>query len=238
MLQRFNAYIDGFNLYKGALEKRPELKWLDVRALCAALMPQCELDRVYYFTSRVKRRYDGDRAPDRQHLYLRALMSSKVDVVYGKTEKNENWMRIVSHKRDEFLEPNLASHFGLTQRALNKCFIKARPDQPKARVQFFGEKGTDVNIASYLLRDIYKNSDVCALVLSGDSDLITPIKFAGDEGVHVRVVIPNSGQRSARIKEVCSDVEFLDLDLVSANQFPQNFLSAKGRILRRPESWQ
>ena len=31
---KFNAYIDGFNLYKGALQKRPELKWLDLRSYC------------------------------------------------------------------------------------------------------------------------------------------------------------------------------------------------------------
>ena len=37
----FNAYIDGFNLYMGALKGRPELKWLDLVAFAKPLDPIC-----------------------------------------------------------------------------------------------------------------------------------------------------------------------------------------------------
>ena len=62
MKPTFNAYIDGFNLYKGSLERRPESKWLDIVSLCKSLEPDATLDTVYYFTAPVKSRFVGDRA--------------------------------------------------------------------------------------------------------------------------------------------------------------------------------
>ena len=40
------------------------------------------------------------------------------------------------------------------------------------------EKGSDVNIASHLLVDAFKNAYDCALLVSGDSDLTTPVQMA------------------------------------------------------------
>lgn len=37
-MPRVNVYIDGFNLYYGALKRTP-YKWLDVSKLCQALLP-------------------------------------------------------------------------------------------------------------------------------------------------------------------------------------------------------
>jgi hypothetical protein len=69
----FNAYIDGFNLYKGALYKNDHSKWLDLVAFCEARMPGQSLGEIYYFTALVKERFKGDDAPRRQHTYLRVL---------------------------------------------------------------------------------------------------------------------------------------------------------------------
>ena len=68
---RTNVYIDGFNLYFGALKGTP-YKWLDVDKMCQHVMPKLEVHRVRYFTAFV----DGLRdpsAPTRQRMYLRAL---------------------------------------------------------------------------------------------------------------------------------------------------------------------
>lgn len=44
-----NVYIDGFNLYYGALKERPECKWLDLRALSEVLLPSgYELRQDFY----------------------------------------------------------------------------------------------------------------------------------------------------------------------------------------------
>ena len=89
MKPTFNAYIDGFNLYKGVLEKHPEYKWLSIRAFCQAIVPDSTLMNAYYFTAPVKARFDGDRASDRQHAYLRVLEHSGVTIVRGKFRKDE-----------------------------------------------------------------------------------------------------------------------------------------------------
>ena len=73
-MQRANVYIDGFNLFYGALKGRPSLKWLDLAAFGRALLlPDQELHWVRYFTARVGGRAVDPHLPQRQDTYLRAL---------------------------------------------------------------------------------------------------------------------------------------------------------------------
>jgi hypothetical protein len=66
-------YIDGFNLYFRLLEKRPALKWLNVKALAERLLnPANQVIGVKYYTARVSGRIDPG-APARQQRYLDAL---------------------------------------------------------------------------------------------------------------------------------------------------------------------
>jgi len=50
---RANVYVDGFNLYYGALKGTP-LKWLDIAALCRLLLPGDTINRIRYFTARIQ----------------------------------------------------------------------------------------------------------------------------------------------------------------------------------------
>ena len=43
------------------------------------------------------------------------------------------------------------------------------------------EKGSDVNLASHLLLDAFKHASDTAVVISNDSDLRVPIRFAEQE---------------------------------------------------------
>jgi hypothetical protein len=52
-MARAAVYIDGFNLYYGAL-KGTQYKWLDVEALARRLAPTDQLVAVRYFTARVR----------------------------------------------------------------------------------------------------------------------------------------------------------------------------------------
>ena len=54
---RLRVYVDGFNLYYGALRARPAARWLDLAALSHLLRPGDTIDAIRYFTARVK----GDR---------------------------------------------------------------------------------------------------------------------------------------------------------------------------------
>ena len=68
------VYIDGFNLYYGALKGSP-YKWLDLEALCRRLLPKDEISQIRYFTARISARPDDPQQPQRQQTYLRALDS-------------------------------------------------------------------------------------------------------------------------------------------------------------------
>ena len=66
------VYVDGFNLYYGAVRGTP-YKWLDIAAVCERLFPRDEIVRIRYFTARIKGREGDAGAPQRQETYLRAL---------------------------------------------------------------------------------------------------------------------------------------------------------------------
>jgi hypothetical protein len=80
---RANVYVDGFNLYYGAVKGTP-FKWLDIAALCRLLLPGDTINRIRYFTARIQ---PDPRDPDkstRQQLYLRALRTTPdLTIHYG-----------------------------------------------------------------------------------------------------------------------------------------------------------
>jgi hypothetical protein len=67
-----NIYIDGFNLYYGALRKTP-YRWLNLEALCQLLLRKNTIAQIKYFTALVSARLSDPDQPVRQQLYLRAL---------------------------------------------------------------------------------------------------------------------------------------------------------------------
>ena len=80
---RTNVYIDGFNLYYGALRRTP-YGWLNVAELCRLLLPSDSIHRIKYFTARVKALPRDPHQPVRQQIYLRALATvPNIEVLYG-----------------------------------------------------------------------------------------------------------------------------------------------------------
>lgn len=233
----FNAYIDGFNLYKGALERSPELKWLDLVKLCQAQMPDAELGQMYYFTAPVKERFSGDDAPRRQQTYLRVLAAQGIEVVRGKFRKDDKWLRVVSPTRAGLLEPTLPRHLGLTQLAISKATGCSAPDLPKAQVFDMEEKGSDVNLASYLLRDVLSLNLQAALIITGDSDLATPIRFATEAGCATTVLVPGSAQSVGELTTVSTRLLRIHASWLTDAQLPKTFKTAQGRHIERPKSW-
>jgi len=79
------VYVDGFNLYYGALKGTP-CKWLDLPALFAkVLQPHHDILTVKYFTARVSSTPVDQSKPQRQDVYLRALRRHRpeVEVYFG-----------------------------------------------------------------------------------------------------------------------------------------------------------
>jgi hypothetical protein len=74
---RTNVYVDGFNLYYGALKGTP-YRWLDLTRLFQFLLPKNEIRAIKYFTALVGARSDDPSKPVRQQSYLRALRTSPI----------------------------------------------------------------------------------------------------------------------------------------------------------------
>lgn len=81
--ERVIAYIDGFNLYFGMRDAGyHNCRWLNVKLLVEKLLkPHQELLDVKYFTSRVSNSPDKQK---RQSIYIDALESTGIKIVYGK----------------------------------------------------------------------------------------------------------------------------------------------------------
>ena len=66
------VYVDGFNLYYGAVKDTP-YKWLNPQKLCDLLLPNHNITKIKYFTARISARPNDPDQPTRQQFYLRAL---------------------------------------------------------------------------------------------------------------------------------------------------------------------
>jgi uncharacterized LabA/DUF88 family protein len=232
-----NAYIDGFNLYFGALHDRPRFKWLDVKKLVTNLAKSHEVSDVYYFTAQIRARNGDDSAPNRQNYYLRALRESGVKVVLGTFRKDPKYLDFASRDPAKLSKPGLDMVTQHASEIVTNLFTLAQPESPKALVSKFEEKGSDVNLASYLLRDAYLGKIDRALVLTGDTDMITPLSFAQEHGVFIHSVIPRHTHAARAFEQVANYVEFVDEDLLERGQFDPGLKFANGKHALRPRSW-
>ena len=98
------------------------------------------------------------------------------------------------------------------------------------------EKGTDVNIASYLIFDALDNDCDTAMVISNDSDLATPIRMVRDRfGITVGVLNPQR-RPSKMLLENVSFYRHIRRGPLSASQFPDRMQDANGEFTK-PLGW-
>ena len=85
------VYVDGFNLYYGAVKGTP-YKWLDLVELARQLVPAgYVVDKLKYFTARVSG-VSNKRAPARQQAFLSALQTlPEVEIHMGNFLAKTNW---------------------------------------------------------------------------------------------------------------------------------------------------
>lgn len=98
------------------------------------------------------------------------------------------------------------------------------------------EKGSDVNLASYLLMDAFRGDCEVAIVFSNDADLKTPIEIAkNDLNIAVGVVNPHPPPKRSRDLEP-TFFKQLRRGPLAACQFPRTMSDAHGQFTR-PLSW-
>ncbi len=114
---------------------------------------------------------------------------------------------------------------------------KPRRVGPKtARVLKTEEKGSDVNLASYLLLDAFREDCEVAIVVSNDADLKTPIELAIHElSIRVGVLNPHPAEkRSLDLRPTF--IKQLRQGPIAASQFPPVLHDDDGEI-RKPKRW-
>jgi uncharacterized LabA/DUF88 family protein len=204
-----NVYVDGFNLYYGCLKGTP-YRWLDLGKLCKNILKQHEIHRIRYFTARIQARADDPQAAQRQQAYIRALGTIPIlSVHYGRF--------LVSRVRMPLADP-------------------PKGGSRTAEVLKTEEKGSDVNLATYLLVDAFESDYEAALIISNDSDLVEPIGLVRDKLAHpVGVVNPHSNVSHA-LRKSASFYRELRTGALAASLFPDELSDDKGTI-RKPPSW-
>ncbi|MEX2181382.1 MAG: NYN domain-containing protein [Gemmatimonadaceae bacterium] len=137
-MARTYIYVDGFNLYYGALRKTAH-RWLNLEQLCRLMLPTNDVQRINYYTAKIGARIGDPGQPIRQQIYFRALATlPSVRVHLGHYLSHAVWMPLEN-------PPTGASRF--------------------ARVIKTEEKGSDVNLATHLVSDAYEDAfDVAVLI--------------------------------------------------------------------------
>ncbi len=203
-----NVYVDGFNLYYGAVRRTP-YKWLDIHKLCCVLLPQNQIQRVRYFTALVQNTPNDRAKAQRQQTFIRALETLPgLTVHYGSFLASEVTMPLVNP----------------TAQARNAHVIRME------------EKGSDVNLASLLLADAFRCDFEAAVVLSNDSDLVLPIKIVSQElGLPVGILNPHK-RFSVELMKVASSKRKIRKGALQECQLPPTLTDASGTITK-PHGW-
>ncbi len=185
------VYIDGFNLYYGAVKRTP-YKWLYLAKLSQAMLPNDKVASIQYFTARVSARPHNPSAPLDQQVYLRALRTI----------------------------PNLSITFGHFLTHSVPMMLSGVNPPKKVFVDKTEEKGSDVNLAAHLLRDAFNRSFDVAVLITNDSDLAEPVRIVRQElGLPVGILNPHQYHSKALQPLATFLKRIRQADLI-ASQFP------------------
>lgn len=216
------VYVDGFNLYYRMLEKRPDLKWLNIHALArSVLRPENEVVAVKYYTARVSGRIDP-AAPARQQIYFDALSTvPEISLHMGNFLSSKKFAGLVH-------PPSFRPHL---QESL------PQPWPVVVRVHKTEEKGSDVNLASHLLLDGFRNAYDVAAVISNDTDLVEPIRIATQELGKIVGVLSPVHNPAPQLRAVAKFLRYIRVSDLTSSQFPDSVPLTDGSSVCRPASW-
>jgi uncharacterized LabA/DUF88 family protein len=100
------------------------------------------------------------------------------------------------------------------------------------------EKMTDVNIATHLLLDAFNDKFDTAILISGDSDLVPPIKAVHSQ-FHTKAVsvfFPPE-RHNITVAGAAKGSQIIGKKKIKDNQFPLTVTKKDGYVLIKPENW-
>ncbi len=210
-MKRTYVYVDGFNLYYRTL-RRTKFKWLDLEALVRGLLDDDnEIQRIRYFTAPVSGKFDPG-VPVRQQRYLQALQSLASVTIH---------------------EGNF-----LTKPKIRPLVNPVAGGPTHVEIWNTEEKGSDVNLATYLIHDAWQDLFDVAVVLSQDTDLNEPVRIVRDEIKKAIGVIVLDGKAPGKLATFGSFVRHIATADLAAAQFPNRVpFGKRGKIAERPIEW-
>lgn len=203
-----HVYIDGFNVFYRSVRGTP-YKWLDLGKLARFLLPELDIALIRYFTARVESRPGDPQQQQRQQTYIRALQTlPHLKVHYGRFQTNPVRLPLADPK-------------GRGPRTVEVLRTE--------------EKGSDVNLATYLLRDGFMADYQVGVVVSNDSDLIEPINVVRQElGLRIGVVITDP--TTVKSKLPADFTRRIREKQLKVCQFPPTLTDRFGTI-HKPPGW-
>jgi len=220
-------YIDGYNLYYGALHGSP-YKWLDIVKLCELICkeqnPSSNIITVKFFTAPVKAKVSthGQKSLKSQSDYHKALQS---------------------------LYPNTVEIFNgyfMQERGMLPRYQKPLDKQDKLEVWRLEEKKTDVNIALHMYRDAIKHQADQLVLVSNDSDLVPALEFIKNENANIFVgsIMPRRKIESGKNRSINKEIsnlshwtrKYLLASELEKSQLPDVVPSRKKPALK-PDYW-
>jgi hypothetical protein len=98
------------------------------------------------------------------------------------------------------------------------------------------EKGSDVNLASHLLRDAYGNRFELAVLITNDSDLAEPVRIVVQEiGLPIGILNPHQFH-SRELRQYATFMKRIRQGDLAASQFPRTLTDRKGTFAK-PVGW-
>ncbi len=210
---RTYIYVDGFNIYYGALKGTP-YKWLDLMALFTAILrPHNQILAIKYYTAMVSARPGHVNAPTRQSVYINASKAyiPQLSVTMGVFLQSTVRMRLAS-------PPLIGSKY--------------------ADVLKTEEKGSDVNLALHMLNDAWNDLYDCAVVCSNDSDLSEALRIVKTERKKKIVLavpgVANVRPPSNQLRKYANYTLSIPAAAIAASQLPNQI---PGTNFHKPPGW-
>jgi hypothetical protein len=207
-MKRTYVYVDAFNLYYGCL-KGTAHRWLNLQEFCRLMLPVNEVLAIKYFTAHVSARPTDPSQPLRQQIYLRALATVGVQIIYGHYLRHRVQMPLADPVPGK-----------------NKYVTVIKTE----------EKGSDVNLATHLVSDGYEERYDTAVLITNDSDLLGPLQLVTTR-LKKQVGILNPHKYPAFVlKSAATFFKQIRAGVLTASQFPEKLADANGEF-HKPIEW-
>lgn len=175
------------------------------------LHPDDTICKIRYFTARVSGRENDLNKPQRQKMYLRALQTI----------------------------PNMEIHYGKYLTNIVRMPLAKPVNGYRGTVEVIktDEKGSDVNLASYLLMDAFQSNMEAAIIISNDSDLVTPIQLLRNHfKIPVGIFNPNARNPSSALQNAATFFKTIREPVIQTSQFTATITDKKGTFYK-PTDW-